>query len=186
MWAKNPLGYVFRTSNIFIVGVRVIKIPQDWSSFPFHFFYMNPILKWNIFQYGHWPCFICTCCETLSVLALAKQWAAVSTQFWLTMDPKQDADCTVKKVCVWKSTLKYQTSCFRFWQCSSLTAVTVTVTCQGLVYASVTSFWSWEVSSWATPHIVTLLSPNKTQPFMHFDSQGHIGQCAIIIYSLLF
>lgn len=44
--------------------------------------------------------------------------------------------------------------------CKALTPVIVTVTCQGLVYTLLSSpSWSLEMSSWATPHIVTLLSP---------------------------
>lgn len=44
----------------------------------------------RIFHNNHWPYSMSSCRGTLPVLSLAKQWAAVSTQFWLTMDPKQD------------------------------------------------------------------------------------------------
>lgn len=44
----------------------------------------------RIFHNNRWPYSMSSCRGTLPVLSLAKQWAAVSTQFWLTMDPKQD------------------------------------------------------------------------------------------------
>ena len=51
------------------------------------------------------PCCIDTSWGTLSVLALAKQWAAVSTQFGLRIDPKQSGVCKGRKMFVCESPL---------------------------------------------------------------------------------
>lgn len=104
------------------------------------------------------PCFIDTSWGTLSVLPLAKQWAAVSTQFGLRIDPKQSGFCKGGKCsCVKIHSLTWRDG----WSdrlCKALTLVTVTLTCQGLVWRPLFSSGSF-MCSCAIPHIVTLLSP---------------------------
>lgn len=114
MWLglKRPTQSIFQIPALNIKkGTQNPQMITDLSipNFPLLFFsYMNINLQ-NVSPWWNWPWSMSTCWETLSVLTLAKQWAAVSTQFWLTMDPEHGSDCKGGECQCVKSTLKYQT-----------------------------------------------------------------------------